>query len=42
MSHRTHPQEVDALVAKFVLEHSKGLAGGDARALREAVGMVDI
>jgi pimeloyl-ACP methyl ester carboxylesterase len=37
----THPQEVDALVAEFVMKNSKGLSM-DARALREAVGMVEI
>jgi pimeloyl-ACP methyl ester carboxylesterase len=37
----THPKEVDAAILEFVGKNSKGV-GADARALREAVGMVDI
>jgi len=37
----THPKEVDAALLEFVGKNSKGMKT-DARALREAVGMVDI
>jgi pimeloyl-ACP methyl ester carboxylesterase len=37
----THPKEVDAAVIEFVTKNSKGL-NMDARALREAVGMVEM
>jgi pimeloyl-ACP methyl ester carboxylesterase len=37
----THPKEVDAALLEFVVKNSKGMKT-DARALREAVGMVDI
>lgn len=37
----THPKEVDTAVLQFMGAHSKS-HGADPRALREAVGMVDI
>jgi len=37
----TNPKEVNAAILEFVVKNSKGMKT-DARALREAVGMVDI
>lgn len=37
----THPGEVDTTVFEFITKHSQGMKT-DARALREAVGMVEM